>query len=136
VPSAAFPCERQLHDWPLIDTAGSHRTAIPETMSANTIDPLVHLAERGFGIAFLPLSPCSRRSRRAGWSPFLNSTSARPENLPPCGQPAVSYRRGYAPSWTSSRITSISAMNETPLPRTVFAVPKQSILSEAAASRL
>ncbi len=44
----------KLVDWPLTEGADGARTVIPETMSANTIDPLVQLAERGFGLAFLP----------------------------------------------------------------------------------
>jgi len=47
------PATGKLADWPLIvDAAGP--ALIPETMSATTIEPLVYLAEKGFGIAFLP----------------------------------------------------------------------------------
>jgi DNA-binding transcriptional LysR family regulator len=47
------PASRKLWDWPLRDLEGG-RFTLPETMSANTIGPLVYLAEKGFGIAFLP----------------------------------------------------------------------------------
>ncbi|NLS02789.1 LysR family transcriptional regulator [Rhizobium sp. P32RR-XVIII] len=43
---------RKILDWPLKTSGGV--IAIPETMSANTIEPLVHLAEKGFGIAAMP----------------------------------------------------------------------------------
>lgn len=43
---------RKIIDWPLKTNDGV--IAIPETMSANTIEPLVYLAEKGFGIAAMP----------------------------------------------------------------------------------
>jgi DNA-binding transcriptional LysR family regulator len=43
---------RKIIDWPLINSGGI--VAIPETMSANALEPLVHLAEEGFGIAAMP----------------------------------------------------------------------------------
>ncbi|MQB35015.1 LysR substrate-binding domain-containing protein [Rhizobium rhizogenes] len=47
------PASGKLVDWPLA-VANSVHLVLPETMSATTIEPLIHLAERGFGIAFLP----------------------------------------------------------------------------------
>ncbi|HEY4199184.1 MAG TPA: LysR family transcriptional regulator [Devosiaceae bacterium] len=43
---------RKLIDWPLKANGGIG--AIPETMSANALEPLAHLAENGFGIAAMP----------------------------------------------------------------------------------
>jgi hypothetical protein len=37
------PASGKLNDWPLLDVAGNERTAVPETMSATTIEPLIHL---------------------------------------------------------------------------------------------
>jgi DNA-binding transcriptional LysR family regulator len=47
------PASGKLVDWPLA-VANNVHLVLPETMSATTIEPLIHLAERGFGIAFLP----------------------------------------------------------------------------------
>lgn len=44
------PSTGKLRPWPL----GSEGNALPETMSATAIDPLVHLAVAGHGIACLP----------------------------------------------------------------------------------
>ena len=44
------PATGKLHDWALRDGP----TGLPETMSASTIAPLIELALRGAGIAFLP----------------------------------------------------------------------------------
>ena len=48
------PGTGKLHDWALSKEAGVRLPTIPETMSASTIAPLIQLAERGLGIAFLP----------------------------------------------------------------------------------
>ncbi|HEY0422352.1 MAG TPA: LysR family transcriptional regulator, partial [Rhodopila sp.] len=75
---AAHNCLRQrspgsgkLNKWPLSGPAGHGRLAIPETMSASTIDPLVHLAERGFGIAFLPPFAVAAQIKRGALVPLL-----------------------------------------------------------------
>lgn len=47
------PATGKLADWPLM-VANSVYFTVPETMSATTIEPLIYLAEKGFGIAFLP----------------------------------------------------------------------------------
>lgn len=48
------PSSGRLHDWALRAHVAERVLMIPESMSSTTLDPLVHLAERGFGIAFLP----------------------------------------------------------------------------------
>jgi DNA-binding transcriptional LysR family regulator len=65
------PASGKLNDWPLLDVAGNERTAVPETMSATTIEPLIHLAERGFGIAFLPPFAVSSQIERGTLVPLL-----------------------------------------------------------------
>jgi DNA-binding transcriptional LysR family regulator len=65
------PTSGKLHDWPLRDVAGNGCSAIPETMSAATIEPLIHLAERGFGIAFLPPFAASSQIERGALVPLL-----------------------------------------------------------------
>jgi len=47
------PATGKLADWPLALPDSVH-FVLPETMSATTIEPLIYLAEKGFGIAFLP----------------------------------------------------------------------------------
>jgi len=58
---AGHACLRQrststgkLMDWPLSDPDAEGHAPIPETLCANTIGPLVYMAEKGAGIAFLP----------------------------------------------------------------------------------
>jgi len=58
---AGHACLRQrststgkLMDWPLSDPDDVGQFPIPETLCANTIGPLVYMAEKGVGIAFLP----------------------------------------------------------------------------------
>lgn len=58
---AAHACLRQrststgkLVEWPLEQADEARRVSIPETASANTIGPLVYMAEQGVGIACLP----------------------------------------------------------------------------------
>lgn len=65
------PSSGKLVDWPLAAPAGDARTALPETMSANTIEPIVHLAERGFGIACLPPFAVASQIERGGLVPLL-----------------------------------------------------------------
>ena len=83
------PASGKLHDWPLIDVAGSRRISIPETMSANTIDPLIYLAERGFGIAFLP--------------PFAVSQQIEAGRLVPILEKHIRETGEFAALWPTSR---------------------------------
>ena len=83
------PVSGKLHDWPLLDLAGSQRIAIPETMSANTIDPLVFLAERSFGIAFLP--------------PFAVFSQIETGRLVPILEPHIRETGEFAALWPTSR---------------------------------
>jgi DNA-binding transcriptional LysR family regulator len=43
----------KLIDWPLSDPDETRQPSIPETLCANTIGPLVYLAEKGTGITCL-----------------------------------------------------------------------------------
>lgn len=76
---AGHACLRQrsaatgkLVDWPLTGNASGHRLIIPEAMSANTIDPLIHLAEKGFGIALLPPFAVASQIERGSLVPLLS----------------------------------------------------------------
>lgn len=55
------PASGKLRSWPLIDNGETLKLDLPETMSANTIEPLIHLTELGFGIACLPSFAISRQ---------------------------------------------------------------------------
>jgi DNA-binding transcriptional LysR family regulator len=61
------PATGKLHDWALRDAP----VALPETMSANTIAPLIELALRGGGIAFLPPFAVNSRIDDGGLIPLL-----------------------------------------------------------------
>ncbi|MBO1907771.1 LysR family transcriptional regulator [Microvirga sp. 3-52] len=65
------PASGRLHDWPLLDVDGTGRAAVPETMSATTIEPLIHLAERGLGIACLPPFAVASQIERGTLVPLL-----------------------------------------------------------------
>ena len=61
---------RRIIDWPL-KTNGS-AIAIPETMSANALEPLVQLAEKGFGIAAMPPFAVAAQIEAGSLVPFLD----------------------------------------------------------------
>jgi DNA-binding transcriptional LysR family regulator len=65
------PASGKLVDWPLA-IANSLHLVIPETMSATTIEPLIHLAERGFGIAFLPPFAVSGQIQEGALVPLMD----------------------------------------------------------------
>jgi DNA-binding transcriptional LysR family regulator len=64
------PASGKLVDWPLSISEGES-FVLPETMSANTIEPLIDLAERGFGIAFLPPFAVASQIERGTLLPLL-----------------------------------------------------------------
>jgi DNA-binding transcriptional LysR family regulator len=45
----------KLMEWPLDGRGETPPAVIPETLSANTIEPLIYLTKTGHGLAFLPL---------------------------------------------------------------------------------
>ena len=61
------PATGKLHDWAVRDVP----IGLPETMSANTIAPLIELALRGGGIAFLPPFAVSSRIGDGSLVPLL-----------------------------------------------------------------
>ncbi|MDB5534127.1 MAG: LysR family transcriptional regulator [Hyphomicrobiales bacterium] len=83
------PASGKLHDWPLLEMEGSGRSAISETMSATVIEPLIHLAEKGFGIAFLP--------------PFAVSSQIEQGTLVPLLQEHIRETGEFAALWPTSR---------------------------------
>lgn len=66
------PATGKLTDWPLVTSGEIGHIAIPETMSATTIGPLIYLAERGLGIAFLPPFAVSSQIEKAKLVPLLD----------------------------------------------------------------
>ncbi|WP_207796594.1 LysR family transcriptional regulator [Sphingomonas oleivorans] len=65
------PASGKLRPWPLLDNGTALKLDLPETMSANTIEPLVHLAEQGFGIACLPPFAVARQIGEGRLVPLL-----------------------------------------------------------------
>jgi DNA-binding transcriptional LysR family regulator len=66
------PASGKLWDWPLLDPEEKGNLTLPETMTANTIEPLVYLAEMGFGIACLPPFAVSAQLDRGTLVPLLD----------------------------------------------------------------
>jgi DNA-binding transcriptional LysR family regulator len=83
------PASGKLHDWPLLDVASTGPFTLPETMSATAIEPLIHLAERGLGIAFLPPFAVSSQIEHGVLIPLLD------EYIPETGE--------FAALWPTSR---------------------------------
>lgn len=82
------PASGKLADWPLA-VANSVHLVIPETMSATTIEPLIYLAEQGFGIAFLP--------------PFAVSSQIEGGTLVPLMEDYTRETGEFAALWPTSR---------------------------------
>lgn len=61
----------KLAEWPLIE-ADDERVVLSEIMSVNTIGPLVHLAEKGFGVALLPPFAVARQIEEGSLVPLLD----------------------------------------------------------------
>ncbi|WP_206732800.1 LysR substrate-binding domain-containing protein [Bradyrhizobium zhanjiangense] len=66
------PSSGKLLNWPLDRDATTERLILPESMSATTIEPLVHLAEHGFGIAVLPPFAVARQIKSGTLIPLLD----------------------------------------------------------------
>jgi DNA-binding transcriptional LysR family regulator len=49
-----YPSTGKLEPWPLVRNGEELRLTLPTTTIASTIEPLIHLAENGFGITCLP----------------------------------------------------------------------------------
>jgi DNA-binding transcriptional LysR family regulator len=83
------PATGKLTDWPLLTSDEAGQIAIPETMSATTIGPLIYLAERGLGLAFLP--------------PFAVSSQIEQGTLVPLMAEFVRETGEFAALWPTSR---------------------------------
>ncbi len=66
------PASGKLWEWPLLDAEENGSLGLSEVMSANTIEPLIYLAERGFGIACLPPFAVSAQIERGALVPVLD----------------------------------------------------------------
>ncbi|MGK6312814.1 LysR family transcriptional regulator [Neorhizobium sp. DT-125] len=49
-----YPSTGKLEPWPLAAKEGNARLALPVAVTASTLEPIIYLAEDGFGIACLP----------------------------------------------------------------------------------
>lgn len=83
------PASGKLTDWALSDPAGDGVPIIPETISVTSIGPLIYLAERGFGIAFLP--------------PFAVSSQIKQGTLVPLLEAYIRETGEFAALWPTSR---------------------------------
>jgi DNA-binding transcriptional LysR family regulator len=49
-----FPTSRRFERWPLGPEHAGVQSELPRTVVASTLEPLIHMAEQGLGIAYLP----------------------------------------------------------------------------------
>ncbi|KKX34346.1 LysR family transcriptional regulator [Rhizobium sp. LC145] len=49
-----YPSTGKLEPWPFAAEGGNARLVLPVAVTASTLEPIIHLAEEGFGIACLP----------------------------------------------------------------------------------
>jgi len=58
-----FPTSRRFEQWPVPPEQAGVEIELPKTAVASTLEPLIHLAELGLGIAYLPDFAISRQLR-------------------------------------------------------------------------
>jgi DNA-binding transcriptional LysR family regulator len=58
-----FPTSRQFEQWPVPPEQAGVEIELPKTAVASTLEPLIHLAEQGLGIAYLPDFAIGRQLR-------------------------------------------------------------------------
>jgi DNA-binding transcriptional LysR family regulator len=58
-----FPTSRRFEQWPVSPKQAGVEIELPKTAVATTLEPLIHLAEQGLGIAYLPDFAIGRQLR-------------------------------------------------------------------------
>lgn len=58
-----FPTSRRFEQWPVPPKQAGVEIELPKTAVASTLEPLIHLAEQGLGIAYLPDFAIGRQLR-------------------------------------------------------------------------
>ncbi|UGY29672.1 MULTISPECIES: LysR family transcriptional regulator [Bradyrhizobium] len=58
-----FPTSRRFEQWPVPPEQAGVEIELPKTAVASTLEPLIHLAEQGLGIAYLPDFAIGRQLR-------------------------------------------------------------------------
>jgi DNA-binding transcriptional LysR family regulator len=58
-----FPTSRRFEQWPVSPKQAGVEIELPKTAVASTLEPLIHLAEQGLGIAYLPDFAIGRQLR-------------------------------------------------------------------------
>jgi DNA-binding transcriptional LysR family regulator len=58
-----FPTSRRFEQWPVPPEQAGVQIELPKTAVASTLEPLIHLAEQGLGIAYLPDFAIGRQLR-------------------------------------------------------------------------
>ena len=58
-----FPTSRRFEQWPLPPEQAGVEIELPKTAVASTLEPLIHMAEQGLGIAYLPDFAIGRQLR-------------------------------------------------------------------------
>jgi len=66
----------KLEAWPLARDGKGLRIALPTTTIASTLEPLIHLAENGFGITCLPYFAVAQQLREGKLVPILDDFTA------------------------------------------------------------
>jgi DNA-binding transcriptional LysR family regulator len=72
-----FPTSRKFERWPLGPEHAGLESELPKTAVVSTVEPLIHMAEQGLGIAYLPDFAISRQLREGLLVPVLDDYSDR-----------------------------------------------------------
>ena len=72
-----FPTSRRFEQWPLPPEQAGVEIELPKTAVASTLEPLIHLAEQGLGIAYLPDFAIGRQLREGLLVTVLDDYSDR-----------------------------------------------------------
>ena len=72
-----FPTSRRFEQWPVPPEQAGVEIELPKTAVASTLEPLIHLAEQGLGIAYLPDFAIGRQLREGLLVTVLDDYTAR-----------------------------------------------------------
>jgi DNA-binding transcriptional LysR family regulator len=97
-----FPTSRRFERWPLRGEHANIESELPKTVVASTLEPLIHMAELGMGIAYVPDFAINRQLREGLLVPVLDDYTDRSGPLRVLCRRAGNSLRSSEHSWTFS----------------------------------